>query len=101
MFRCEMEGSIDCRAHWKLKHTSQGTCITLNTNQAYMSKLLKTTREKQKRSSNPKIRRNRSISTKTLSWEALTLKSLKERVQARGRQTIERPFKCCQEVRPV
>ena len=76
MFRCEMERSIDCRAHWKLKQTSQGTCITLNTNQAYISKLLKTTRQQQKRSSNPKIRRKRSITP-----EALT-ESLKERVEA-------------------
>ena len=35
MMSCQMEHAIDCRATWSAKQTSQGSCLVLDTNQAY------------------------------------------------------------------
>ena len=66
-----MERSIDCRASWKMKQTSLGTCLSLNTNQAYISKLLKITRQQQKHASNPKNKRKRSVADVEESLESI------------------------------
>ena len=36
MFHCGME-KINCRRYWKIKRTSQGSCLTLDTQQLYQS----------------------------------------------------------------
>ena len=38
MFRCELN-SIDCEASWKLKQTSLGYCLAMDTNQVYHEKV--------------------------------------------------------------
>ena len=38
MFHCEME-SINCRTYWSVKRTSQGSCLTLDTQQVYLSEV--------------------------------------------------------------
>ena len=35
MLDCDMEQQVDCTASWTLRHTSYGSCLTLNTNEAY------------------------------------------------------------------
>ena len=46
--------TINCRASWNVKRTSQGSCLTLDTHQVYLSKL-KMNQERKQRKRDDKV----------------------------------------------
>ena len=48
MFHCEME-NINCRTYWNVKRTSQGSCLTLDTQQVFLSEVKMNQEKKQRK----------------------------------------------------